>query len=406
MNSETTAPHSLRHANLTTVLDVMRGRGVLTGTDLVQRTGLTRATVIAVCDDLIRRGWVRELEPERDPGVRRGRPARRFTVDQHAGCVVGLDLGVATVTAEVADLNGGELTRVAQRVPGRALDATPAQRIETIKSTVDQALQEAGVQSTAVLAVGIGVATAVDRQGDIAAGYEQAPLFDLGLRTELWGDRGWHVLLENDANLAAMAERWRGVAQGIDDLAVMLAGERLGAGVLTSGRLLHGRHGGAGEVGMLPLDSGVISDDGIARLARQWGSAALAEGEPTLIRDLVGPDTHRASARFVFEAAAQHDEVALRILDRIARRMARVMAALGAVVDPELVVIAGAVSTSAAALVPVINEELASLSPNPPRVEVSGLGAGAVVTGAVRLALDFVEENMLSLTPAAATSGA
>ncbi|HEX2248221.1 MAG TPA: ROK family protein, partial [Arthrobacter sp.] len=238
--------------------------------------------------------------------------------------------------------------------------------------------------------------------GNIAKGQQLSEHFDIGLQTELWKEHGWPVLLENDANLAALGEHWRGVGAGIDDLAVMLAGERLGTGLIESGRLLHGSNGGAGEVGTLELVDGVGSQDGIARLARHWGTAALAEGKPTLIRELVGPNTIRVSARFVFEAAAQNDPVAQEILERIGRRMARVISLLGTFLNPELVVIGGAVSASATALLPTINAELPRLTGTPPRVAVSELGDAIVATGAVRLALAYVEENALALTPAGA----
>ena len=91
---------------------------------------------------------------------------------------------------------------------------------------------------------------------------------------------GATVLTENDANLAALGERWRGAAQGVDDLAVLLAGERLGAGLLESGRLLHGSQGGAGEMAFLDRVEGVGNADGIALLARTWGAEAVSsEGE-------------------------------------------------------------------------------------------------------------------------------
>ena len=99
-------------------------------------------------------------------------------------------------------------------------------------------------------------------------------LFDVGLRSALMELHGWTVLLENDANLAALGERWRGSGAGVDDLVVFLAGERLGAGVMESGRLLHGRGGAAGEMGYLDMVEGVGSSDGIAALARLWSRQA------------------------------------------------------------------------------------------------------------------------------------
>jgi predicted NBD/HSP70 family sugar kinase len=398
LDSTATAPQALRRTNLNAVLRVMRSSSAVTGTDLIEATGLTRATVIAVCDDLIRRGWVRELEAPKGPGPQKGRPARHFEFNEAAGSVLGIDVGMATTTVLVADLKGRILGRTSERFSKAAAGA--AERRSTIAHAVDQALAAAGLGHTAVLAVGIGLATAVDKHGNIVKGRQHWDRFDLGLQTEAWKDHGWPVLLENDANLAALAERWCGAGAGVDDLVVLLAGERLGSGLIESGRLLHGCNGGAGEVGSLELVEGVGSQDGIAKLARLWGTALLASGAETSIRELVEPGTTRVSARFVFEAAAGGDGAAQQILERIARRMARVISLLGTFLNPELVVIGGAVAASASMLLPGITAELPRLTETPPRIAVSGLGDAIVATGAVRLALDYVEQNALGLTPA------
>ncbi len=398
VSTTATTPQVLRLANLKAVLSVMRANGAVTGTDLIAATGLTRATAIAVCDDLAARGWVRELPGERLVGTTKGRPARRFEFNPAAGCVLGMDVGMATATVLVADLKGRTLARVSERF--EKPPASAASRRATIKQVVARALAEAGLPPSVVLAAAIGVSTVVDRHGKVAAGHELSEHFDIGLQTEVFADYGWPVLLENDANLAALAERWSGVGTGVDDLAVMLAGERLGTGLIESGRLLHGCNGGAGEVGTLELVDGVGSQDGIARLARYWGNEALAADKPTLIRELVGPGTNRVSARFVFEAAARGDEVAQGILDRIGLRMARVIAVLGTFFNPELVVIGGAVAASASALLPTITRELPRLTATPPRVAVSEFGDAIVAAGAVRLALDYVEEHAMELAPA------
>jgi predicted NBD/HSP70 family sugar kinase len=398
VSTTATTPQVLRLTNLKAVLSVMRENGAVTGSDLIEATGLTRATVIAVCDDLVARGWAREVPGERVVGTAKGRPARRFQFNPGAGCVLGLDVGMATATVLVADLNGLVLARISERF--EKPPATAESRRSTIKRAVAAALAEAGLPPESVLATAIGVSTVVDRHGNVAPGHELSEHFDIGLQTEVFARYGWPVLLENDANLAALAERWSGAGKGVDDLAVMLAGERLGTGLIESGRLLHGCNGGAGEVGTLELVDGVGSQDGIARLARYWGNEALASGRPTLIRELVGPGTTRVSARFVFEAAARGDGVAQEILERIGRRMARVVAILGTFLNPELVVIGGAVAASASALLPTINRELPRLTATPPRVAVSGFGDAIVAMGAVRLALDYVEEHAMELVPA------
>ncbi len=230
----------------------------------------------------------------------------------------------------------------------------------------------------------------MDRDGNVLATQHFWGLFDVGLRSAFKELHGWTVLLENDANLAALGERWRGSGAGVDDLVVLLAGERLGAGVMESGRLLHGRGGAAGEMGYLDMVEGVGSSDGIASLARQWSAAG---GVPPA----GGTTGGTASARRVFEDAAAGDPAALEILDRISERMARVIASIASLINPEQVVIGGAVAESAGVLLPGITSRLPRFTATPPRVTVSPLGDAIVTMGAIRHALDYVEENALEL---------
>lgn len=382
-------PPLLRRVNAQAVLAAIRGAEVATGTELMAGTGLTRASVIAVCEDLIRRGWIRELDaPGKNPpsagSAQKGRPARRFELKDRAGVVLGLDIGAATTTAVVADLRGRVIGRAGASF--RAADIPASERISVVDRACRQALAAAGENPGTVLAVGAGIAAPVDRDGNVLSAQHFWSLFDVGLRSALAELHGWRVLLENDANLAALGERWRGSGGGVDDLVVLLAGERLGAGVLESGRLLHGHGGGAGEMGFLGMVAGVGSSDGIASLARQWQGA---DGGPTA--------GGQASARRVFTDAAAGDTAALTILDRLSERMARVIAAIASLINPELVVIGGAVADSAGALLPGITAALPRFTATPPRVTVSPLGDAIVTVGAVRHALDFVEANALEL---------
>ena len=403
MDPSANTPQLLRRTNLRTVLEVLRTAPSVTGTDLIEATGLTRATVIAVCDDLITRGWARESASPRTEG-QKGRPARRFEFNENAGYVLGLDVGIATIRVLVADLAGTVVGGSEARFPRHG--GEPAERRRVLTNAVDAALDDAGTTSAAVLCVGTGIAAQVTGDGVVAPGQATAPMFELGLQREFGEVRGWPLLVENDAKLAALAERWRGVGAGEKNLAVILAGERLGSGVIDAGRLLHGARGGTGAMGGLELVEGVGNEDGIAKLARVWGSAALKDGHSGRIRELVGPKTNRASARYVFEAAAAGDPVAEDILDRIARRMARVLALVSSFFDPRLIVIGGAVAASATALLPAMTRELAGYVADPPRLAVSDMGKLLVPTGAVRLALDYVEEHMLELVPQVRRAGA
>lgn len=393
MDSTAATPQLLRRVSSGAVLGYMRASAAVTVTEIMAATGLTRATAISVCDELVQRGWLRELENQRAHGdYRKGRPARRFELDEQAGCVLGMDVGISKATVVVADLRGKVLGRATSAFAGAEISA--GERITVIDSTALRVLESVGATPDSVLAVCAGIAAPVDRHGEVLLSQRFWGLFDVGLRDALRDRHGWKVLLENDANLAALGDRWRGAAMGVEDVVVILGSERLGAGIVDGGRLLHGLSGGAGELAFLDMVEGVGDTFGIAALARDWAAAELAAGASTSLR-------RHAGAEQVFAAAAAGDAVAVRILDRIADRMARVVGVVGTFLNPELVVIGGAVAGSAGVLLAPITERLAEFTATPPRVAVSPLGDAIVTVGAVRCALDYVERHSLDLELAA-----
>jgi len=393
--SEMTAatPQLLRRVSAGAVLDFMRASGAVTVTDVIQATGLTRATAISVCEDLMQRGWITELENQRAfGGYQKGRPARRFELNERAGYVLGMDIGFSKATVVVSDLRGKALGRASE--PFDIEDISAAERVAVIDRAAATALDSVGGSPDSVLAVCAGIAAPVDRKGNVLASQHFWGLFDVGLKSALDDLHGWTVLLENDANLAALGDRWRGAAAGVDDVVVILASERFGSGVIEGGRLLHGSGGGAGELAYLDLVEGVGDTYGIATLARTWAAEALEGSARTSLREHAATG---AEAEHVFAAAAAGDAVALKILDRLADRMARVIGSVATMVNPELVVIGGAVANSAGVLLEPIAARLPEYTATPPRVAVSPLGDSIVTVGAVRRALDYVETNTLDL---------
>src|SRR6478672_1070994 len=234
-------PPLIRRVNLGKVLAALSAAdGPLTGTDLLGVTGLTRATVHAVCNDLIRLGWVRELETKREAGSQLGRPSRWFEFNERAGYVLGVDIGAHSSTLLLADLRG--TTLATERVPTDNTEPF-AQHGRRVQQAVRQAVLNAGVQLDEILAVAMGFAARVDRAGTVVSENDYSQATYDARRAALTELTGAAVLAENDANLAALGERWHGAAQSVDDLAVLLASERLGVGLIESGRLLHGSQG-------------------------------------------------------------------------------------------------------------------------------------------------------------------
>jgi hypothetical protein len=157
----------VREASARLVLDHMWDAPPVTGTDLMAATGLSRATVHDVCEELIARGWVLEVANQREHGgYRKGRPARRYAFDPLAGLAVGVDAGQHRVGAIVTDLRGVELGR--HQGPSQGGFADAAERLAAVGDTVTAAVAAADVPAERVLAVTVGVPAPVDAGGRTA----------------------------------------------------------------------------------------------------------------------------------------------------------------------------------------------------------------------------------------------
>lgn len=391
---------SARLGSALAVLGELRNTSSATAGELVDVTGLSRPTVLAACDDLISAGWVSELSADRPTGP--GRPARTFSLDVGAALVAGVDLGWGSVNAVIVDLQGNELGRSGGRLRH---DASAATRLAAIQKHVTLACGRADVSLDRLAAVVVGIAAPVLGDEIHAAKDYLRDLHKFNLRDRLavWLP-GATVLLENDANLAAVAERASGPAAGERNVVALLAGERLGAGVIADGRLLRGARGAAGEIGAAAFLFGATAE-GAGYAVRTAATAAIRERPErhTALIEKAGA-AGELDASGVFEVAAT-DQQTHRLVVRALRPVAKAIAVIHLLLDPEIIVIGGAVA-SADGLIPALLEAMpqhTELQNRPVRLAASELGAQAVLAGAITLAQDIVWEE-LGLSSAAPAS--
>jgi predicted NBD/HSP70 family sugar kinase len=380
-------PALLRELNERTVLEAIRAEQPISRADVARRAGLSKPTVSLALQSLLDAGLVREV------GVSSGRPGRGallFEPVAEAAYVLGLDIGGRFLRAAVADLDGEVRARedVALEVPTFAavLDAADGLRRRLERAAgADGRIVAAICGAPAVIDPATGRAWLAGAVSDIEG-------LDVGAAI---GERlGVEVQAENDVNLAALGERWRGHGQGVRDFAFVSIGTGMGAAIVFGGELHRGFRGAAGEIDQVPLRRAAGSLDPTA-------VDPSADGLAALVAELGGPADLRRSRdlRPLFEAARHGDPLAQRVVETAARWIAWYVASIAAVVDPELVVLGGGIGANADLLLGPVRDELATLLARPPRVEVSRLGDGAVLAGALalarRAALDHVFVNRL-----------
>jgi predicted NBD/HSP70 family sugar kinase len=381
-----TARSSLvRELNEQAVLETIFREGPVTRPELADRTGLSRPAVSAAVRRLEHAGLV-GAAGARD--ARRGRRPMAYVVSDRAGFVVGVDIGGANIRAGAANIFGELICDEREETDKGSPRRTTAQ----ITSMVAKVVARAVADHDRLLTIGISTPGVVDQDStrvtSLAYNLSADGDFDA---LSLIGERfGVPVLVENNVNLAAVGERWGGVARGVSTFAFIAVGAGVGMGIVIDDQLVRGAHGAAGEIAYMP--SGNDPFDERHRMHGGLEDEIGAEGILTAFRALAngrqttGGGGGPQNAHDVFELAGGGHEQARAVVEQVGRRIGMTIATVCAVVDPELVVLGGGIGSNAALLTPV-RTAVAGLLPVPTRVEVSRLGDKAALYGAIAIAL-------------------
>jgi len=376
-------PPLLKDLNERTVLDAIRSGAPISRAEVSRRAGISKPTVSLALQSLLDAGLVRQTEP--DPG----RPtygATFFEVVPEAGLVLGLDLGARFLRGAICDLRGE--IRARQDVELDGADAEGA--IDAIAGLRVSLAEASGLPADRIDGAVVGVPGVVDADTGRLTLATNVPGLegrdwaeDLRTRLELT------VTVENDINLAAVGERWRGMARGVEDFVFLSVGTGLGAGLVLRGELHRGRHGAAGEVDLVAAGREEAIDPCASAISALAERLVAEDGVTTTL-------TPPYDARGIFAAARAGDEIARRVVQEEARRIALHIAPISAVTDIALVVLGGGIGVNADLLLDPIRDRLTTWLPYPPRVEVSSLGDAAVLTGALAVGLRSAVDNVFA----------
>lgn len=366
----------LRSANERLLLGRLRAGGAASRAQLARETGLSKPTVSSALAALEQAGLVREAGTQ---APERGRVAVLYAPDPAAGYALGIDIGRDWLRVALADLDGSVVTRADVRNRAR----TSATMADLVVATAHQVVAESGVERERVIQAVVATPGVYDEENHRVRyavnlpGWGRAGLFDR-MRDQL----GMPLAVHNDANLAALGEYAFGAGAGSRLFVYVMIGTGLGMGVVHEGRLFTGAHGAAGEIGFLPWPGrqkhdvleDAVSGEAVVEAARALG--------------MTGPLT----AKDVFDAARHDDPAAAKAVRQEGERLAHTVAAVAAVLDPDLVVLGGGVGHSADLLLRTVRDTLKSLTPLRPKVAPSALGEDAVLLGAVATALDTARD--------------
>jgi predicted NBD/HSP70 family sugar kinase len=402
----------LRALNETAALGHLLERGPLTRGQLRELTGLAKPTASEVIRRLQDAGLVRVVgRTSGGPGPN----AEVYAVNPDAGYAAAVSVRVDALAVAICDLTGEVRATVAAEVDFAATDP-----VDAVAEAVRRACRQARIGVRKVDHVQVGVPGSYDPGSDTIR-YVDVPGWSRpGLCGEIGRRLRTRVRVDNDVNLAATAERRHGVAADHDSFALLWLGEEgLGLAIDLGGTLLRGARGGAGEIGYMPVglewtfrDQSVPVGDGSPGLARSTGrgDGGKPAGVPDF-QDLVGgPGVQELGSQYGFAADTGHEAVAAAVaaltsedlakartfLDALAVRIAVGLAAVVAVLDPSLVVLAGEVGLAGAApLRDAVAAALRDLSVLETSVAATGVDDDPVLVGALDASLSEVRATLL-----------
>jgi glucokinase len=387
-------PSVLRHTNARGILKLLRESGSCSRADLVRASGLSAPTVTNVVKDLLSAGLVEPLGEGRSSG---GRPPDMLRFKAERGCLMGVEITAQDISFLLTDLNGVELDRMDVSLSRRK--TTPEAICSLIGEELKVLLRKQKKSRDRLLALVAGVPAITNvEDGSVLSISTLEAWRSVPLRAMLGKVAGCLVIVENDTNLAAHGEHFRGFAQGVEDFVFINIGNSMGAGILLGGRIHHGAEWSAGEIGYLRLPSTsrrqltihefgeletMLTGPGILT---NWGKA---RGRP-----LHGADNQTVGALDILNLAQAGDARAVKIARQRSEIVADIVVNLSLILNPGLIVLGGDIG-SHPALIDFVQKQLEGGEFAVPKIASSPVDRRATLWGAISLALEALPSVLL-----------
>lgn len=390
-------PNALGEMNAEAVLGVLLRERLATISDIVTLTDLSRPAVSRAIRRLEQVGLVRESPSAVDSLTKMGRPAQNFEFAADAGYVIGVEFDPPRLRAVRADLRGEVTAQIEHRM---TLIPSADEVYDAIENAVIELSSGHARPHTSYRSVVVGLAGIVDDEGGVDLKLVLPELDLFPLKKTLERRLGCEVVVENNVKLAVVAESWRGAATKHRSVVYIHWGKRVGTGIIMEGQLVRGAHRAAGELGYLDLfgeESPFVSEStpyphfedavGVEVVVDVLRKAAVELEDSEGTRLLAAEDSEDALLA-LFDGNTPTRESALSAMDAILRRFGRGVRVIQLLFDPECIVIGGAMSKVGMAIDQAVQQRVEPTVFYPMKVELSALGADAIVLGGVHVGLE------------------
>lgn len=384
-------PSVLRHTNALSILKLLREAESRSRADLVRATGLSAPTVTNVVNDLISVDLIEPLGEGESSG---GRPPDMIRFKTERGCILAVDITAAGISFLLTDLNGNKLDTL--KIAFGKRKTVPGAVCRYIAEAARALLRRQKKAREQLMAIVVGVPAITNVEDGIVLSISTLSNWrSVPLRTMLNEFFDCLVIIENDTNLAALGERYRGVAQAEQDFVFISLGTNVGAGIILGGRIHHGSQWSAGEIGYLRLPylsrkhptlhefgelETILTSSGILKSWKERGKN---------LRPDTRAGTKEIDAVEILNLAQAGDSYAEEIVQQRASMVADIVVNLSLILNPSLIVLGGPVG-SHPILIHSVRKQLQGSEFAIPQVTAGALGESAVLWGGIAIALEAI----------------
>jgi glucokinase len=394
LRSIPTRPSDLRQANARGLLKLLRAHNPCSKADLVRYSGLSAPTVSSGIGRLEELELVQRMGDGKSNG---GRPPGMLRFNSTYGYVAAVDIGGTRLRMMLTDLDGTVLSRWSVLLGAK--QKTPEGVCRLVAEALETLCEQSQAPIKKVLHLVAGAPGITNMTEGVILTAPNLELWeDVPLRALLEEQTGIACTVENDTNLAALGEHWRGVAQGVDNFVFIALGTGIGAGIFVGGQLCHGAHWSAGEIGYFGVNGrerGPIRTHKTGQLEQIIGGGGIQEEWLRILRESDMPvESELASlkATQIFDLAREGDSRAIELIHSVAQTLANSITDISLLLNPDMVVLGGGVGAH-----PSLCQETDKLLQRQefarPVLRSSGLGTEAQLYGAVAAGLKQAEKQ-------------
>lgn len=266
----------MKQFNKNSVLRIIRRNGPISRVQIANNMNLSRPSVSEIVSELMNEGWIRELSGTKQG---RGRTPIPLVINPSGRSVIGIEIGSSQITIVLCNLNAEIMWK--KTLPIKQ-DDLPVEVLDNVCSYIKHMIFQYQIPNNQLLGIGVAMHGIVDPQRGLSVFAPHLGWRNIPIKQHIESKLGCLVVVENDCNSSSLGELWFGCGQGEKNFITVLVDYGIGSSIITDGRIFHGVHHTAGQIGHITVD-----EDGPLCSCGNYGCLEMLSSEPAILRQVI-----------------------------------------------------------------------------------------------------------------------